>query len=73
LSPEQAKPNRNAKAKRQAASKKAGARRRSTTAQRRAMDSKTNRVASELERFQVRASDLRSKAERAVERVKRLV
>jgi dynactin complex subunit len=73
LSPEQAKPNRNAEAKRQAASKRAGARRRSTTAQRRAMDSKTNRVASELERFQTRASDLRSKAERAVERVKRLV
>jgi dynactin complex subunit len=73
LSPEQAKPNRNAETKRQAASKKAAARRRSTTAQRRAMDSKTNRVASELERFQTRASDLRSKAERAVERVKRLV
>jgi hypothetical protein len=37
------------------------------------MDSKTNRVASELERFQVRAGALRSRAERAVERVKRLV
>jgi hypothetical protein len=73
LSPEQAKPNRKTEAKRQAASKRAGARRRSTTAQRRAMDSKTNRVASELGRFQARAGVLRSKAERAVERVKRLV
>jgi hypothetical protein len=37
------------------------------------MDSQTNRVATEFERFQARANDLRSKAERVVDRVKRLV
>ena len=58
---------------RQAAARKAAATRRRNAAQRRAMESKTSRVATELERFQHRAGALRSRAERVAERVKRLV
>jgi hypothetical protein len=73
VSPKPAQPNPDAQSKRKAAAEKAAARRRRSTAQRAAMDTKTNRVASELERFQHRAGGLRSKAERVAERVKRLV
>jgi hypothetical protein len=59
--------------KRQAATRKAVAGRRQNAKQRREMSTATNRVASELVRFQDRAGDLRSRAEKVVERVKRLV
>jgi hypothetical protein len=60
-------------AKRQAAARKAAATRRRNATQRRALESKTSRVATELERFQQGAGGLRSRAERVAERVKRLV
>jgi hypothetical protein len=59
--------------KRQAAARKVAAGRRQNTRQRREMATRTNRAASELERFQERAGELRSRAESVIERVKRLV
>jgi hypothetical protein len=73
MSPKQAKPKSEAESKRKATASTVAARRRRSTAQRSAMNTKTNRVASELERYQERADDLRSRAERVAERVKRLV
>ncbi len=73
MSPRQAQPKSETQSKRQAAARKVAAQRRRSTVQRSAMDTKTHRVASELERFQQRADDLWSRAERVANRVKRLV
>ena len=73
MSPKQTQPKSEAQSKRPTAARKVAAPRRRSTAQRSAMDTKTNRGASELERFQQRASGLRSRAERVADRVKRLV
>ncbi len=72
VSPNQAQPNGEGQSKRQTAARRAAARRRRSTAQRTAIKTKTNRVASELERFQQRGGDLRSRAERIADRVRRL-
>jgi hypothetical protein len=65
--------NTEAAKKRQTAARKAVAGRRQNAKQRREINTATNRVASELVRFQDHAGDLRSRAEKVIERVKRLV
>jgi hypothetical protein len=71
--PARAKPAHAEIAKKRQAARKAVAGRRQNAKQRREVSTATNRVASELVRFQDRAGDLRSRAEKVVERVKRLV